>query len=113
MDIKIFRANHGEGKTKWLFERAVEAYDAGYELYYVGTMKSMDGVIQRWMTELQSACPIRDVFQRWLPLVHQQKYCFLTDGVFPNAGYIGDIREHLSQFDGVWYMTMDKENFVN
>ena len=113
MEIKIFRAKHGEGKTKWLFERAVEADEAGYELYYVGTKKSMDGIVDRWLAECKSACPIRDVFQRWLPLVHQQKYCFLTDGVFENAGYIGDIEEHLRQFDCVWYMTMDKEDFVN
>ena len=113
MEIKIFRANRGEGKTKWLFDRAAEAYDAGYELYYVGTNKSMDGIVDRWLEERKEACPVRDIYQRWMPLVKQQKYCILTDGVFENAGYIGDIIDHLHRFDGVWYMTMDKEVFVN
>ena len=35
-NIKIFRANRGEGKTKWLFERAVEEISNGKHLYYVG-----------------------------------------------------------------------------
>lgn len=113
MEIKIFRANRGEGKTKWLFERAVEAEAAGYELYYVGTSKSAEGIIDRWMEERKEVCPVRDIYQRWMPLTIQQKYCILTDGVFENAGYIDDIIGHLRQFDGVWYMTMDKEDFVN
>ena len=39
-NIKIFRANRGEGKTKWLVERAKECAEAGYHLYYIGWIPS-------------------------------------------------------------------------
>ena len=35
-NLKIFRASHGEGKTKWLFAQAANDYDSGNECYFCG-----------------------------------------------------------------------------
>ena len=55
MNVQIFKANRGEGKTKWLVERAIEAKEAGYELIYVGGDPS--DVNNMWMMQMHEMCP--------------------------------------------------------
>lgn len=113
MNIKIFRANRGEGKTKWLFERAVEAYESGRDLYYVGSNNTMEAFTYMWEANMHTKCPIINTFNTWKTIDPLKSHCFITDGLLSNAGYVADAKTYLMQLDGVWYMTMDKEDFVN
>lgn len=112
MNIKIFRANRGEGKTKWLFERAVEAYENGYELYYAGKDTTMDSLLKMWRAEMHSACPIKQLDLLFYADSKKQ-YCFLTDELISNLARVGVHLYNIKQTNYIWYATMDKEDFVN
>ena len=112
MEIKIFRANRGEGKTKWLFERAAEAYAEGRELYYVGSDSSLYGLSNMWTVNMHSMCPIKKLDHRFMP-DYTKKYCFLTDELVENMSSAGFWIHSVKSTNSMWYITMDKENFVN
>jgi hypothetical protein len=113
MNIKFFRAYRGEGKTKWLFERAVEAKNDGYKLVYVGKSETMQGLSYTWRAELHEMCPIEHVSYEMDRQGLNGKYCFLTDELLNNMSTVGFYYPILSDKDGVWYITMDQSNFVN
>lgn len=113
IDIKIFRANRGEGKTKWLFERAVEARDAGCELWYIGGEKTMITLSEMWRANMHEPCPIKDTKGGYGPQDKDSKHCFLTDEFVANMYVAGFWSNIVKQFDGTWFITMNKEDFVN
>lgn len=109
-NIKIFRANHGEGKTKWLFERAVEESLNGKHLYYVGTERSMETLAGMWETTFHEKCPIIN----WCDDAKITKpCCILTDDMFGNLHDISLWFNFMKRYDATWYITADGEYFVN
>lgn len=109
---KIFRAGRGEGKTKWLLDRAVEAHNDGCELYYVGNSKTMFNLVEMWMAETRTLCPIKHIDNEWHS-GFSEKMCFFTDGLIENL-YAVDVWREKADNNGVtWYATMNKEDFVN
>ena len=108
-NIKIFRANRGEGKTKWLAERAKEYADAGHKLYYVGNTLSFDSVKRVYEAMYHERCPIEhgstdDV---------TRDYCFFTDGLIDNTRAVVELKPFIVENGCEWYITMSKEDFVN
>jgi hypothetical protein len=108
-NIKIFRANRGEGKTKWLVERAKECAEEGRQLYYVGNLSTFDGVKSVYEATYCERCPIKygnmeDV---------TRDYCFFTDEFIDNTRYIVDLKPFIVENGCDWYITMSKEDFVN
>ena len=92
-NIKIFRANRGEGKTKWLADRIKECADsgldvyyigwasAGRKLYYVGGELTFDGLKRVYESIYHERCPVKfgigdDV---------DRDYCFFTDEFIDNT----------------------------
>lgn len=112
IDWKIFRAGRGEGKTKWLLDRAVDAYNDGCELYYVGSQRTMFNLVEMWMAETHTMCPIKNIETGWCS-DSGSKMCFLTDDLITNAMYVGDWNKAAEQHQATWYATMNKEYFVN
>ena len=113
MNVKFFRAYRGEGKTKWLFERAVEAKNDGYKLVYVGKSETMQSLADTWKAEMHEICPIELVNDVIDNAGLRGKYCFLTDELTANMGTVGFYYYMLSEKDGMWYITMDKSNFID
>ena len=112
MEMKFFIAARGEGKTKWLFDRAVEARDAGYDLWYIGSSKTMESLSDMWKAELHELCPIKNAGD--LSFIKKPRTaCFLTDNIVQNMEQVGFWKSVVDTIDGVWYITMDKECFVN
>lgn len=111
MKLRFFRARRGEGKSKWLFERALEAKNKGCRLLYVGTEKTMQGLINIWEAEMHEKCPIELASYDNVP--NSAKYCLLTDELMLNISTVGFIYSLLSDKDGTWYITMDQEDFVD
>lgn len=110
MNIKIFRANRGEGKTKWLFERAIEERDNGKYLYYVGNEKTMKKLINMWEVTFHEKCPIvRADDVEYLAYPHS----FFTDEMMSNMCDVNNWLSYAKQVYGEWYITMYNENFVN
>lgn len=110
MNIKIFRANRGEGKTKWLFERAVEEYNKGKDLYYVGNLTTMRGLTDMWEVNMHERCPIIPIKE---VSVFAKPYCFITDDIFRCMHEVNHWLDYAEKNDGAWYITMNKEDFVN
>jgi hypothetical protein len=110
MNIKIFRANRGEGKTKWLFEMAATEYGKGKTLYYVGEQKSMRALVDLWEANLHERCPIIYIeeVQRF-----EDSCCFLTDEMMSNLFYINLWQRIITGRDDPWYIAAEKEYFVN
>ena len=109
-NIKIFRANPGEGKTKWLFERAVEEKLNGKHLYYVGKEKSMDALAGMWEATFHEKCPMVN----WC---HESNIvepcCIFTDDMLANLLDMDLWLTFMKKYGATWYITMDKECFVN
>lgn len=108
-NIKIFRANRGEGKTKWLVERAKECAEAGYNLYYIGWMPSYKKVKMLYEATYHEICPIKSD-EGYKSTTNN---CFFTDelmeNVTPSFPHWYEVMEHNSP----WFITMSKEDFVN
>ena len=114
MNVKIFKANRGEGKTKWLVDRAIEAKEAGYELVYIGRNHSKDMFANRWMAEMHELCPVKSAASICqYGIDNSIKYCFLTDELMHDFECVHPWKSALSDPKNVWYITMDAENFVN
>lgn len=107
-NIKIFRANRGEGKTKWLVEQAQREYDAGKKCYCLGKYESFANI---WASIRHEACPIE--FRTHLyGLSLDANMCFFVDEFFYN-GCLRDIVTAMDIGNATWYITMDKADFVN
>ena len=108
-NIKIFRANRGEGKTKWLAEKANECASAGRKLYYVGGELTFDGFKRVYESIYHERCPVKfgnvdDV---------DRDYCFFTDEFIDNTRAIVKFKPFIVEHGCDWYITMSKEDFVN
>ncbi len=108
-NIKIFRANRGEGKTKWLVGQLKDCADMGCNCYYIGTTASFNQVKALYEATYYEHCPLK----------HSPDYestrnnCFFTDEYFDS---LIPIRVHLYAIledNSPWYVTMSQENFVN
>jgi hypothetical protein len=108
-NIKIFRANRGEGKTKWLADRAKECADAGRKLYYVGGQTTFEHLKRVYEAIYYERCPIQygnaDEVTR--------DYCFFTDEFIDNTMAIVKFKPFIVENGCDWYITMSKEDFVN
>lgn len=109
-NIKIFRANRGEGKTKWLFERAAEEQLNGKYLYYVGTEKTMKTLVEMWEATFHEKCPIVD-WSESSDII--RPCCIFTDGLFDNLYDMSLWFNFMKRYDATWYITANKEYFVN
>lgn len=107
-NIKIFRANRGEGKTKWLVERAKECASAGRKLYYVGNKTSFERVKRVYEAMYSEKCPI-DNGDAYVTT----DYCFFTDDLMMNAINLVNFKQFIVENRCDWYITMSKEDFAN
>lgn len=108
-NIKIFRAKRGEGKTKWIAERAKECAEVGRKSYYVGNTLSFDCVKRVYEGMYYERCPIEfgdatDV---------TRDYCFFTDELLDNTKVVAQFKPFIVENGCEWYITMSKEDFVN
>lgn len=110
-NIEIFRANRGEGKTKWLVERAFDAYSDGLTPIYVGSNKDFDAIRKAWFVENGTMCPIKHIEQGGS--VSFEEGCFLTDELFESIFYVSFWGKDIIDRGYKWYITMSKEDFVN
>lgn len=110
MNIKIFRANRGEGKTKWLFERAADEYSKGKFLCYVGDRTTMKGFVGLWEANFHEKCPIVhiDDVDRF-----PDPCCFVTDGIVENLLVDNEWDRPTCIGDDIWYIAAEKEYFIN
>ena len=108
-NIKIFRANRGEGKTKWLAERIKECAEAGRKLYYVGNTLSFDSVKRVYEVMYYEKCPIEH--GDWNDV--DRDYCFFTDELLDNTRVVVEWKPFIVENGCEWYITMSKEDFVN
>ena len=108
-NIKIFRANRGEGKTKWLAERIKECADAGFNCYYVGGDMSFRSVKEVYEAIFYERCPLK----RSEESHSTTKNCFFTDGYFDDLLAIRMQQIGVHSYRDPWYITMSKEDFVN
>ena len=109
-NMKIFRANPGEGKTKWLFERAVEESLNGKSLYYVGTDRTMESLVKMWEATFHEKCPMIN----WCDddkIV--EPCCIFTDDMLANLLDMDLWLTFMKKYGATWYITVDKECFVN
>ena len=114
MNIKIFRANRGEGKTKWLVNHAIEAYEAGYELVYLGGDVSRMHFANMWRSEMHEPFPAKPVYEVMLNKKSDgHKYCLLTDDLIENIGIATSLANNLNSNEHMWFITMGAEDFVN
>ena len=112
IDWKIFRAGRGGGKTKWLLDRAIDADINEGELYYVGSKKTMFQLVEMWMTQEHTLCPIKHIDSDWRRGFSDKTY-FFTDGLMDNLRNINSWCNKAEENGVTWYVTMDKEDFVN
>lgn len=109
MNIKCFKANRGEGKTRWLFEKAATAHKDGKQLYYIGNPNTMCGLKNTWESIMHTKCPIvnaRDVY------TIGPNSCCLTDELFLNiksVGFFYDVIQEVNNVD--WFITVSSEVF--
>lgn len=113
-NIKIFRANRGEGKTKWLVEQAMNEYDAGKTCYYFGHRDNFESI---WESIRHEKCPIecRQHFDGMPPIQVRgiKEPCFFVDELLLNPA-ISYIRQYsIMNPHAVFYITMDQADFVN
>lgn len=113
MEMKFFRAARGEGKTKWLLEQAIGARAAGYDVWYIGNRKTMEALVDMWESALHEMCPIKNVGEASVFSKSSAACCFLTDNFVENIEKVGFWKSVVDKIDGVWYLTMGKEYFVD
>ena len=108
-NIKIFRANRGEGKTKWLAERIKECSETGGNLYYVGGQTIFESV--KMVYEI--------MYNEWCPLKYEEVFyptsddsCF-TDELIDNLYTVVKHKSSIIESGCNWYITMSKEDFVD
>ena len=110
-NVEIFRANRGEGKTKWLVEKADEAYAQGLTPIYLGARMDFDKIREVWFATQNTACPIQHIEQCTDLSFH--KNCFLTDELLDSICTGSFWTNVIRGYGCKWYITMSKEDFVN
>lgn len=110
-NVEIFRAGRGQGKTKWLVNKAIEAYESGMTPLYIGSQQSFERVQRLWRFETNTACPMRHI-ETYQPS-ETESCCALTDEMFMNMREVAAWQKVIFGKDIPWYITMDLEDFVN
>lgn len=110
-NIEIFRANRGEGKTKWLVERAFDTYSQGYTPIYIGLNRDFDIIRDVWMAVIGTVCPIKYIDQ--CKYISFEESCFFTDGLMESSLDVSFWSKDIIDRGRKWYITMSKEDFVN
>ena len=108
-NVKIFRANRGEGKSKWLVERIKECADAGRNCYYIGWVMSFNQVRRLYEATYYEVCPLK----HGEPYKDTNNNCFFTDEFFGNLLPVQTHQLEVLGSGDPWYITMSKEDFVN
>ena len=105
----VFKANRGEGKTKWLVDRAIEYYDHATYHYYLGSKSSYDNFCAQYEAEMHKKCPI----QYWPSneIMYPVGYMILySDELLEAFNYFPVISNAI---EGEWFMTISGENFIS
>ena len=110
-NIKIFRANRGEGKTRWLVARAKGCAEMGHSLYYVGSDRGYRNVKRVYEAIYGEICPIKD--KDMDDIMMSLNPCFFTDELMVDMKYVEPYRSYISDHGFPWYITMDQEDFVD
>ena len=108
-NIKIFRANRGEGKTKWLAERIKECAEAGGKLYYVGAEGAFNNVKRVYEAMYHEICPAK--YDKDAQLTPDSS--FFTDELIDNMISVSKCKSYIIEHGCNWYITMSKEDFVD
>ena len=115
MDKKIFKGNRGEGKTKWLVDRAIDTVikfdqdilDASeVQVFYIGDYATYSNFVRKYEEVMHTKCPI----ERWehSDMNGCHNAILFTDELIYNMPCVPS---NLPT-EGVWYITMDAEDFV-
>lgn len=115
MDKKIFKGNRGEGKTKWLVDKAIDILikiDQGLidtedlEVFYVGDFATHANFCNFYEKIMHTKCPIK----RWLhnDMNGCHRAILFTDELLYNLPRIPSN----IPVEGEWYITMSAEDFV-
>jgi hypothetical protein len=109
MNIKIFRANRGEGKTKWLVDKINECTNNGKTVCYVGGQTTFNSVKRVYEATYNELCPLKydeDVTKT-------SCNAFFTDELIDNMMTVVKYKSYIIEHGYDWYITMSKEDFVN
>ena len=107
-NIKIFRANRGEGKTKWLVEQAQIEYDNGKKCICFGKDEHFANI---WASIRHEACPV-EFRSHFYGISLDSDTCIFIDEFFSN-NELRDVAAAMDVGNATWYITMNKEDFVN
>lgn len=110
-NIKIFRANRGEGKTKWLMDKVDEACSLGLEPIYLGSNIKFNRFRDGWMATRGTVCPVKHIDQ--YECVSFDKSCFFTDELIESIFDVFLWKREIIEQNCPWFITMSKEDFVN
>ena len=103
----IFKANRGEGKTRWLVDRAIEYQDDTMHQYYLGSITGYNNFCAQYEAQMHKKCPI----QHWA-----------SSNIMYTTGYLicysDDLLDSFKHFpimsnaiEGDWFITMSAEDF--
>ena len=104
----IFKANRGEGKTKWLVERALDAEDAGIKVTYLGSFDRYEHFRRVYETISHHNCSITCVGKPGV-IIDNCNQSYLTDEFMDEFDKLPNIQRITT---GNWYITMSAEDFV-
>ena len=105
----IFKANAGEGKTRWLVEKALQAQDEGViHIAYAGSLKGYINFSEVYEAQAHHKCniPHISIDDGMQPGI---KSAILTDDLINEVNYLPRISEFA---EGDWYITMPAEMFI-
>lgn len=108
-NINIFRANRGEGKTKWLADKVKECADSGLDVYYIGWDETFKHVKRVYEAMYSEKCPLK----YHVHVEMNENTCFFTDELFANMAAVLPYKPHIVECGYKWFVTMSKEDFVN
>lgn len=108
-NINIFRASRGEGKTKWLAEKAKECVDDGRDVYYIGWNETFEHLKEVYEVTYGEKCPLKRVGH----IDISENTCFFTDELFTNMAAVLPYKSEIVERGYRWFVTMSKEDFVN
>jgi hypothetical protein len=110
--MKIFRAARGQGKTKWLVERIIEHEAEGKEMYYIGSVPSYERVVCLYQSTMHKRCPLINMTDK-TPHWNAADEYFFTDNLMDNLRAVASFAPIIREYSCTWYVTMDKEDFVD
>lgn len=103
----IFKANRGEGKTRWLVDRALEAEDAGLKVIYLGSFDRYDHFRRLYESISHHNCSIIRVGKPGVIIDNSDQF-YITDEFMEEFDKLPDIQRITT---GNWFITMSAEDF--